>query len=438
VKCPKCEAEIEAVGRFCQECGAELPSRRGPAAAGIVLDGSVAKDIEQRASGPGGAAVSLKDSVARRIQQELAGDAEAGETPSGIEALRGLAGINVKDGVVKEIRQEVHVHLGGAESVEALLGQRGAGRLKARMVYVACGREIRAYNPASRFSQSDPANVYTLPDAMGGARSVRLLKVGDSLWILAGARCGVVAFDAQSGQARVYPFPDASRAGANSATVLGEFVYATHSGLGLLRWPLGGGDATPLFLDVFRGAATVRGVHATSKGQLLLCADASVYRVSPDEPGARPVPFAAPGVKELVGAVEHGPHLYAASLDGQVLRWPADIPGRPDTTLATLGPRVYCISLAQMADGPHLVLGTKSPSVTLVKLAAPHSRAEYHTAGGVAARWARAASDLLVATDGDGMRLFFWTPIAPERPDREIVVTRSSREQVLDLCVLSQ
>jgi len=451
LKCPKCNAEIMPGWKVCPECAERLPSAaagesepRPPeggtpneSRANIALEGSVVKDVSQQASGPGGASVSAKDSVVRSIEQKAEGDPASGEGGTGLDALRGLAGVHVTEGVVKEIHQTVNVYLGEAAAADVLRGRRAAGLPKARMIYAACGNEIRAFNPRAESSGSEPANVYTLPSDMGSARSVRWARVGDRVWILAGTRRGVVAFDAETAEARTFPFETVTSHGANAVEVLGDYVYASHSDLGLIRWPIVGGKPMELFPDLFKGLATVRGVQKTPKGQLLLCGHCSVYRIDLDQAGARPVRYSSAGARELVGAAECGDHLYAATLDGKVLRWERGIAGGPDMNLAHLECKTYCVSLVQMPDGPHLALGAKGPALTLVKLAPPYSRAQYLT-GGVSIRWARGASDLLVATDGDGLRLFCWSREAVHRPEREIVVGRSPRDQVVDFCILSQ
>ena len=430
--CPNCGAEVQPGWKVCPECTRPLGQPTEAAAgARIMLENAVAKTVSQDAAGPGGASIEAADSVVGRIEQK----ADAG---AGLEALRGAVKVEVKDGVVKEIRQEVHVHLGGAQAFDALFGGRGARGLKARLVYAACGREIRAYNPASEFHETRPVNTYSLPGEMGSARSVRLAKEGQRLWVLAGARCGVVAFRSESGDARVYPFPTATRLGANAATIHGGYVYATHSNLGLLRWPAEGGDAVELFPGIFGPAEFVRAAQANQQGQLILCAAASVYRIDTSDPDARPARYDAPGAEPLVGVVECGPVLFAASQDGQIFRWHAAIPGTPDHRLAGKGPKTYSLTLAQFPDGPRLVVGAKQGFLRTIKLDGQEATVDYRTSGGVAIRWARAAADLAVASDAGRTRLFFWRTDEVHRPTLAVPVARSSRERIMDIAVLSQ
>ena len=433
MNCPRCHTEIQQSWKVCPFCCEGLHPQFTNSA-NIDVQNAAAREIEQNVAG-GPASVEAVDAVVGRIEQKVAGVPSPDETPSGIEALQNFAAINVRDGVVKEIRQELHLHLGDAECVEALLGQTAARQLKARLVFVACGRKVLAYNPNS--ATDAPANSYVLPADMGSVRSVRVSTMGGRLLILAGARCGVVAFEQETGKAQVFGLPSSTRFGANAATAHDDHLYATHSDFGLLRWPLAGGEPTSLFPDIFEAASAVRGVRTDLHGQLLLCADSSVYSIDTGSADARPAQYRAPDAGSLVGAVECGGYLYAASRDGQILRWDKKMPGPPDMAIANMRCSTYCLSLVQMREGPHLVIGAKVGHLRLIKLAPPQATYQYCITGGSVARWTRGAPDLLVATDRSCGRLFFWAPDDVHRPVREITVPKSPKEQIMDICILS-
>jgi len=348
----------------------------------------------------------------------------------------GLANMALHDVVAKEIHQEVHFHVGSAEDLDGILTHSAASRLKARLVFVACGREIRAYNPRAAACAA-PANVYTLPDAMGSARSVRLAKVDDRLLVLAGARCGVVAFDQQTAAARVYPFPRSTRHGANATAVLDGRLYATHSDFGLLEWPLDGGEPTSLFTNVFGPARTVRGVQVTPKRDVILCAGTSAYRFDPSNPDVGLVEYKAPAGANLVGVAHCGEYLYAAAITGRVFRWLAALPSSRETVLADAHAKAYCMSLVQMRRGPRLVLGSKCGFVRVVDLKPPQATAHYHAPGGTRIRWARGAPDLVVASDNACRVIYFWDSDRPQQPHADVVVAKLGRDLVMDIAVLS-
>ena len=433
MKCGQCGQTVDDAWRFCPWCTARLPGEN--AGGGIGLRDTVVKEIGQDAEA-GGEGISVADSVVGRISQEV--HAEVGIDGASAEAVRGLASINVTEGVVKEIHQVVNVYMGAGQSLDAVFDTRAARGLRSKLVYVACGREIRAFRPDGGALGAGPVGVYSLPGSMGSARSVRLVKSGQRLMVLAGARLGVVAFDSKTAEAMVYPFPGETQYGANAATVHGDHIYATHSHFGLLCWPIGGGEPTSVHPDVFEAAATVRAVQVNLRGELLVCAGSSVYEMDVSRGDARPVEYRAPGEARLVGAVECADRVYAAAIDGRVFRWDSDMPGHAGSVIANAQCKTYCLSLVQMADGPHLVLGSKSGHLRLIRLVGPQAVVDYQAPGGESIRWARAAPDLLVASDNKGTRLFFWRPDSIYRPDRVIPVVKSAREQIMDICILSK
>jgi hypothetical protein len=407
-------------------------------AASIKLTDSVAKNINQEAAGCGGGAVVAENAVVGCINQKVTSPGSPERDHTGIEAVRELAHIEVKDGVVKEINQTVNVIVGDAESVEAILGHKAARLLKARLVFVACGRQIRAYHAEPHHFSDKPAAVYSLPDSMGSARSVRLATIDDRLFILAGARRGVVLFDQISAEAQVYPLPRTSEHGANAVTVHDRCVYATHSDFGLLRWPLGGGEASSLFPEVFGKAKTVRAVQADTHGNLLLCADATAYRIETACNQPRLLRYPTDNPSPLVGVVECGNQVYAASEDGRIYHWQKSLPNTHGTRFVQLPNKTYGLSLVQRSDGPHLVLPAKYHCISLVRLTPPRATIQYHTPAGTTLRFGRAASDLVVATDANCLALHYWNALAPDHPNHCITVAATKREAMMDLCVLSQ
>ena len=437
MKCAQCGETVQDGWRFCPWCTACVPDcvPEEEAAGGIEVRDAAVKEVRQEVTGAGGG-ISVADSAVGKITQEV--NAEVGIDEASVEAVRGLASINVTEGVVKEIHQVVNVYMGAGQSLDAVFGASAARGLRSRLVYVACGREIRAFRPDRGGPGADAVGVYSLPETMGSARSVRLVKAGDRLMVLAGARLGVVAFDTRTADAMVYAFPGETRYGANAATVYDDHLYATHSDFGLLCWPIDGGEATSIRPEMFEDAATVRGVQVSLRGELLICAGPSVYGIDVSHADARPVEYSSPGKQRLVGAVECGEHVYAAASDGKVLRWDADMPHHSGAVIADVQCKTYCLSLVQMPGGPHLVLGTKSGHVRLIRLVGPQAVVDYHTPGGASIRWARAAPDLLVASDSGGARLFFWRPGETAHPSRTVPVTSRAKGLITDLCILSK
>lgn len=441
-RCPQCKAEVRLGWKACPVCASALTSSaENPAGAGAHcdLDSSVVKEVRQEGSNGGGASLTARDSVIRSVTQHASGNAPGmlrDSSDSGAEEVGSLASINLGESVVKSVVQNVSVNLVGAEDVAALLDLGAARALRTVRVFVACGPRILAYDPNPDHGRKGPIQEFQLPAHIGGARSVRLAKQGDRLMVLCGAHGGVVAFDAEGADARVYPLPRRTRHAVNASAIRGEHLYATHSDFGLLRWPLEGGEPEALFPEVLEAANTVRGVKASLEGELLVCAGRDAYRIKVREPDARPIPYRGSPGSELIDAVECGEYVFAASLDGRILRWSKSLAGKYEMVLGNLDTKVYSLSLAQMDSGPHLVVGTKSDSVHLIRLVPPQATVRYRTRG-ARVRWARGASDLIVATDRSCQRLFFWHPRKPHRPAWQTTVSGRGKKHILDLCLLS-
>jgi len=432
MKCQHCGQAIEDAWQICPFCTARL--QNGEPGARVVLSDSVAREVTQVGAGTAGEAM-ISDSTVGRISQEVHVDGAAEDLA--VEAVRELASVAITDSVVKEVHQVVNLYMGSGQSLDSVFGARGARGLRSKRIYAACGREILVFRIADGDAgRASPAGVYSLPDSMGSVRSVRLAKAGDRLMILAGARLGVVAFDARTSEAMVYAFPCDTRYGANAALIYGEHLYATHSDFGLLRWPIGGGESTSIHPEVFETAATVRALQVNLRGEMLVCAGNCVYGIDVSNPDTCPVEYRCPGKQRLVGSLECGEHVYAAASDGKILRWDADMPHHSGAVIADMQCKTYCLSLVQMADGPHLVLGTKSGYVRLIRLVGPQAVVDYHTPGGASIRWAKAAPDLLVASDADGERLFFWHSDDTTRPSQTITIASRAAGRITDLCIL--
>jgi hypothetical protein len=431
VSCVKCSEAIQAEFAFCPFCATEQVRP----VASIELTDSVAREVRQTVTGDAGASITARGSAVGSVHQQV--DGATGSHPS-IDQLRELASINISDGVVKEIHQVVNVHVHAPESVDMLQSLAGAGRLRAESVFVACGRRIKLYHVGGGNRPTEPGREYLLPDSLGSARSVRLVADEGRLRVVAGARGGVAIFDAQTAEAQVYPLPETTRLGANATTVIGEHIYATHSNFGLMRWPLSGGDAESVCPDLLKSAKTIRAVQSDADDRLLLCADSSVCLISPDEPGRPPAVFECGTEEELVGAVECDGVIFGAGIDGRVFRWDADCSGRPKAVIAELARKTYTLSLVQTAQGPHLAIGSKAGGLTLVGVRAPHPVTQYRCPNGAKIRWAKAAADMLIASDDRCAKLFVWRPDLPARPQFEIPVAQTGREQIMDFCILSK
>jgi hypothetical protein len=383
------------------------------------------------------ASISLADSVAANIEQKVSGSDSPFSETTDQAGHAALASINISDAVVKELHQTVNVNIlgGDVEDLPSFLARNVHRRTKTRYVFVACGREIRAYDPFRVNQGGAPDHIYRLPDSMGSARSVRLARVQDRPHVLIGAQVGVVLFDLETAAAQVYPFPRATQHGANSVAILGEFIYASHSDFGLSRWPLGGGVAAPVLPDILKEGC--RGVQVGETGQLLVCTGDAVFGLDAtcSKSGLRL--FQAPEGDPLVGTVQHGQHVYAATSSGRILQWDKEIPSSQPCTCARLSVKLYDLSLTPIAGRFRLVPSARDGKVHIVRLGTSISTTHHHAPDGVILRFARATDDLVVAVNAAGTRLYLWDSDQTAHHRSELSLQDTGRAVINDLCLLS-
>ncbi len=165
----------------------------------------------------------------------------------------------------------------------------------------------------------------TLPDDLGGLRSVTFCSVDNALLI--GAARGVWRLSAQSGDIAakyLVPGDHDSRTGFNAAVIGGQRVLATHSQLGAWTWALDDpDDARPLLQPDGGVPKTVRAVTVDEAGRMLLAADNRVRAFDAEgEPLWQSAP--APAAIHCLAPLES--YLYVGTSSGVLLRGDLDQP----------------------------------------------------------------------------------------------------------------
>jgi hypothetical protein len=244
----------------------------------------------------------------------------------------------------------------------------------------------------------------------------------------------VALFEVESAEARLYEIPGATQHGANAVTVREGRIYASHSDLGLLSWPLNGGQAASVFPEYF--APACRSAQTVEDGGLLVCAREGLYRFAPRTSGLPPRLYPAPPDQSLVAAAQQGEHLYAATVDGLLLRWERDSPGAPPAILIRRAVKTYDLTLVHTGKRHRLVLSSREAHVRIVRPGPPATTTHYHAPKGVILRFARAADDVVVAVDAACARLYLWEPPNTESPRHCLVMPENNRSRIQDLCLM--
>lgn len=296
-----------------------------------------------------------------------------------------------------------------------------------------------------------PSNVLrrsTPPSELGGLRSLSFLPASNQIAI--GAALGVWLIDADAG-ARPRAFRAATtttaRTGFNSAAIVEQRLYATHSQLGCWSWSLEDpADARPILQPQSGVPRTVRAATALPHGRMAFAADDSVHVFDPRS-GGLSVLASADDVIHALAVIDQT--LLAGGGDGKLLAMDLDVrtgaahsssatpPGaegvsfwrvlhRGTGPIESIHPRRWndLIEIV-IPNGPHGVCAVyeqEGLTVRLVESDAPIRRA-----------WT--CDDLLVGLTENRDRLVVLHSGRPERSGEVAAIGRMTGHSVQDACI---
>lgn len=194
---------------------------------------------------------------------------------------------------------------------------------------VASGRRVYAVDPLRQKSLDDlPLDLTFETGRLGSLRSVRMGGEGRDRLCLAGARNGVYTMLlAHRKAAREYPIGNnvEARTGVNAAVLYKNFIYATHSEFGLLRWPLlqPYSPAVHVMPDLTSRFSTTRGLTLFDE-RLLFANGPTVLLLEQGLAQGAALRVAAryPGTRHEVTALAHdGQYVLVADAAGDVYVW---------------------------------------------------------------------------------------------------------------------
>ncbi|MBN1441694.1 MAG: hypothetical protein JXA90_03245 [Planctomycetes bacterium] len=159
---------------------------------------------------------------------------------------------------------------------------------------------------------------------LGLLRSVRSARAEDGReLILAGAQRGVYAIDRAAGEREGYPLPRAPEAGGgvNSILLCAGRLYATHSEIGLVEWPLGQPSSPRIIFDAREeGASSVRAVQAGPDGAGYFAAGGEIRAFELDGSARMLESWKAAGDEVTSFAAGHG-EVAAGTRSGRLVLW---------------------------------------------------------------------------------------------------------------------
>lgn len=303
-----------------------------------------------------------------------------------------------------------------------------------RRVFTAQRKTVVSYDPRLARPEA-PREVYDYSEKeLGHVRSVRMAEVDGKPYLLAGAQRGVYVQEL-SGDYRLeeYKLPGEcdSRGGVNSACMTGEFLFATHSDYGLVRWPFGRpGHGRKAFEEIILRNAYCRGVEMDDKDNLYFTSGPLVLRTD-SSAEEEPVRFESRGEEITSITAAHPRYLYAANAGGSVIRWEKDDPAHSRAEPVKKPGTVYSLNMLRTAGRCYLVIGSKDYSLTVYDTDSEETY-QFHAPERI--RWAGCADDFLYATNRPGTSIFVWET---DNPRRELLTIRTDKT-VHDLAVWTE
>jgi hypothetical protein len=306
---------------------------------------------------------------------------------------------------------------------------------KTAAVLVVAGEEIISIDPGSRKIVSRRA----IDTRYGPLRSVRTAMHGDARRILVGSRNGVHVLDAELSGIESFGFepPRPLRGGVNAAAIfINEYLYASHSEVGLIGWKLEGPDKSH---SIFKSEETarrraVRDVQVDDGGVLFFSADSKVVALQGDPGFSRELEYPSIDAEAEVSAllVADG-HVYAGLVNGAVHRWHAKSGEEQQIVRPRTGDAVESLDWLAGGGVPRLLVADRRPVVEL-RVVGDTYTAEYHAPQAI--RWAWATDRSIAGVNDRRDQLLFWELGNPATPIAVVQVAKLCGHTIQDAAVL--
>lgn len=297
-------------------------------------------------------------------------------------------------------------------------------------VLALAGEEVLFFDPAN---PRQPARRIALTASLGGLRSVRCVAFADRNEIVIGAARGLhrLTPDGNVIGSRAVTGDATPRGGFNSVALCGDSIYATHSELGIWRWPHSAdGAGERCLVDLTHDAKTIRGIQSDLQDRLWLAIDDAVIAWRPRNE-APPIRWTFPASVTALLAADNA--LFIALADGRVLHRPhLD----DDTQERIFGPGGTIDSLAWCSGGgmPRLIVANGNPQAHMLVIG-DASRTEYRASAGI--RSITATEDYIAGITHARDQIVLWRMETPEEPAAMIPVSRICGRTIQDVLLLT-
>jgi len=304
---------------------------------------------------------------------------------------------------------------------------------KTAFILAVAGQELLWFAPDR---PGDPVRRVALPAEAGPLRSIRVARTGDSPLLLVGAAHGVhrLTLEGEPVLSHTFEPPRPVRGGVNSAAIAADRLFATHSEVGLIAWPLSAGDKPDFPLPgEMTNARTIRDVQSDQDGRLWFAVADSVLAWYPSDT-APPIRRRLPGIVECLALTRS--FAIAGLDDGRVLQWSRIAPDRGEARAIRppTGDAVHSIGVLESSGVPRVLIADGRPMADLVVIDDAH-RIEFRAPEPL--RWAWAAEDCIVAANERRDRLFLWSIATPDEPSATFPIGRLTGHTIQDALLVA-
>jgi hypothetical protein len=304
-----------------------------------------------------------------------------------------------------------------------------------RRIHCVIGKRVLAFDPSTNLHPEVPKEVYdTETGGLGYLRSVRVQKLqgAEHETVFAGAQRGIYRIEGDKRTEYTFPIEPEGKGGANAVSYFDGRLYGTHSELGLVEWPLEGGEKKGRFLckDATAGQSSTRGAMVGPDGRLYFSAGNDVFALDIATGADKPVRFKG-SEDSITSFCLARKELIAGNKNGRIYRWDLDDPGSPDEFPVKKANPIYMIRPARIAGQHFYVIGSKDYTVTA---AAPDKDLfrEYHAREEI--RWVDGAADFVTGISRAGYKVFCWDVRKQSEPTLTIRVS----DKVQDIFIVKE
>lgn len=296
-----------------------------------------------------------------------------------------------------------------------------------QFIAAVAGHELLFIDPAR--PESIAKRVSFGPEA-GPLRSIRCDADGT---LLLGAANGVHRLRLAGGPRQLYIFkpPSPLRGGVNAAVERGSRLYATHSEVGLIDWPLDRPNAPEFPLsDLTQRVTTVRDVQLDGDGRLWLAVGPSVVSWAPDSPLGAVQLLTGETVESLLVTADD---VLAGLSNGSILRFLRADPSVREVVRPATRDGVHALAAVSTGGVPRVLVVDGRPMAELLVLSDAYQVA--FTAP-EPLRWGWSADDCVVAANERRDRLYVWQTRDPARSPAVCPIGRLSGHSVQDVLLI--